>query len=130
MITVRDVFVLLTGVILLSSILTYVIPSGTYQREEVSFGELTRTVLVPGTYEKLSKHVSLESIVIGDKVDNKASPVSFLGFLTAIPRGMESVSDIIFLIFIIGGVLSILQRTGTIAAVIHNLLNGYQLTLL
>ena len=124
-IKIPHVFVLLTGVILFSSILTYVIPSGSYQREEVSFGEMTRTILVPVTYEKLPKHISFESIVLGDKTDNKASPVSFLGFLTAIPRGMESVADIIFLIFILGGVLSILQRTGTITAVIQALLNRF-----
>ena len=62
---------------------------------------------------------------MGDHADHKASPVSLLEFLTAIPRGMSDVSDIIFLIFIIGGVLGILQKTGTIIAVIQALLHRF-----
>ena len=124
-IKIPHVFVLLTGVILFCSILTHIIPSGTYQREKVTYGELTRTVLIPGTYEELPKHVSIKGFVYGDKEDKKASPVSFLEFLTAIPRGMSDVSDIIFLIFIIGGVLGILQRTGTITALIQALLDRF-----
>ena len=124
-IKIPHVFVLLTGVIFFCSLLTYLIPSGNYKRETVSLGESTRTIVVHGTYEKLSKHVSLEGIILGENGDNKANPVSLLGFLTAIPRGMESVSDIIFLIFIVGGVLGILQRTGTITAVIQALLDRF-----
>jgi len=124
-IKIPHVFVLLTGVILFCSFLTHIIPAGTYQREKVTYGELTRTVLIPGTYEKLPKHISFQGIVYGDKEDHKASPVSLLEFLTAIPRGMSGVSDIIFLIFIIGGVLGVLQRTGTITAVIQALLDRF-----
>ncbi|MBN2031540.1 putative basic amino acid antiporter YfcC [bacterium] len=124
-IRIPHVFILLTSVILFCSVLTYFIPSGAYQREQRSFGELTRTVVIPGTYEKIAKHVSLEGIVFGDPVEDQASPVSLLGFLTAIPRGMESASDIIFFIFIVGGVFGILQRTGTITAVIQSLLSRF-----
>jgi uncharacterized ion transporter superfamily protein YfcC len=38
---------------------------------------------------------------------------------------MENVADIIFLIFIVGGVISVIQRTGTISAVIQALLNRF-----
>lgn len=38
---------------------------------------------------------------------------------------MEDMADIIFLIFIVGGVLGILQRTGTITGLIHSLLNSF-----
>jgi uncharacterized ion transporter superfamily protein YfcC len=117
------VFILLTGVVFVCSILTYFINSGEYRRETKQVGTLTRTVVVPGTYQKLPKHISIEGALIGDKVDGEASPISLIGFLSSIPRGMEEASDIIFFIFIIGGVFGILQRTGTIMAFIQKLLD-------
>ena len=119
------VFTLLTGVILFCSLLTYVLPSGKYQRESKTYSGLTRTMVVPGTYEKLPKHISVRSIFLGEQVAGEASPVSVVGFLSAIPRGMEGAADIIFFIFVLGGVFGILQRTGTITAVIHALLNRF-----
>ncbi len=124
-IKIPHVFVLLTGVIIVCSVLTYVVPSGSYDRRTVTIGKSTRTVMVPGTYRKIPKHISLESLVLGKRAEGQATPVSFVGLMTAIPRGMENVSDIIFLIFLIGGVFGIIQRTGTITAVIHSLLQRF-----
>jgi uncharacterized ion transporter superfamily protein YfcC len=124
-IRIPHVFVLLTGVILFCSLLTYIIPSGFYEREKQTVGSIERTVVIPGSYKHIEKHISLNSILLGDKVKDKATPVSFIGFLSAIPLGMESASSIIFLIFIIGGVFGILQKTGTINAVIQALVNRY-----
>lgn len=116
------VFVLLTAVVFFCSLLTYFIQSGEYKRETKQIGTLTRTVVIPGTYEEIPKHYSLKGVIIGDDTDDKASPVSLFGFLSSIPRGMEEAAGIIFFIFIIGGVFSILQRTGTIMAFIQKLL--------
>ena len=124
-IKIPHVFILLIGVILFCSIITYILPSGSYQREKKTYAGLTRTVVIPGTYEEKSKHISLKGIVIGEEVEKEATPVSILGFLSAIPRGLEEAADIIFFIFIIGGVFGILQRTGTINAVLQNLLNRF-----
>ncbi|MFQ5511910.1 MAG: YfcC family protein [Candidatus Krumholzibacteriia bacterium] len=124
-IQIPHVFALLTAVILICSIFTYVIPSGTYTRESRTYGSLTRTVVIPGTFDKLPRHVTAKGVLSGDHADGKASPVSILGFLSAIPRGMEGAADIIFFIFIIGGVFGILQRTGTINALLHGLLEKY-----
>jgi uncharacterized ion transporter superfamily protein YfcC len=116
------VFILLTSVILVCSILTYFIPSGLYQRESKQIGELTRTVVIPGTYKQIPKNISAEGIIFGEDSPEGATPVSFFEFLSSIPRGMEAASGIIFFIFIIGGVFGILQRTGTIMAFIQKLL--------
>ncbi len=124
-IKIPHVFVLLTGVILLCSLLTYFIPSGSFQRKTKTVGELERTVVIPGTYEKLPKHISLQGLLFGDEAEGKASPVSLEGFLSAIPRGMEETADIIFFIFILGGVFGILQRTGTIVAALQKLLDFF-----
>ena len=122
---VPHVFTLLTFVILVCSLFTYIIPSGTYQRAEVETEVGPRTVVVPGTFEQLPKHFSLKGFILGDDVERKATPVSLMDFLTAIPRGMESAADIIFFIFIVGGVFGILERSGTIAALLQSLLKRF-----
>ncbi len=119
---VPHVFVLLLGVIAACSILTWVIPSGSYQRETKVIEGHERTLLVPGTYQPVAKHYSLESALLGDHVQDKASPIGLVTFLAAVPRGMEGAADIIFFIFIIGGTFGILQRTGVITAAIDRLL--------
>ncbi len=125
-IRIPHVFVLLSGVILVVSILTYVIPSGRYQRSEITVGQLTRTIMVPGTYERIPKHISLESVFLGEEEEGMASPVSLAGLVSAIPRGLEGVADIVFLIFICGGVISIINRTGTITALLQALLRKFK----
>ena len=124
-IKIPHVFTLLTVVVFLCSILTYIIKSGDYQRETKQIGTLTRTVVIPGTYKEVPKYYSLEGVIIGEKVEGEASPVSLVDFLSAIPRGMEEAADIIFFIFIIGGVFGILQKTGTIMAFIQKLLDSF-----
>ena len=124
-IKIPHVFTLLTGVIFVSALLTYIIPSGSYQRQTQEIGGQTRTIVVPGTYQQSEKHISLRGIVIGEDVEGKTTPSSLHSFLTAIPRGLEDAADIIFFIFIIGGVFGIFQRTGTISGVIHKLLGKF-----
>lgn len=134
-IRIPHVFTLLTGIVFLACLLTYVIPSGSYERRTQKIGTLERTVVIPGTYQTIPKKYSLGGLLLTtpDTGDEKASrPVSVHGFLTAIPRGLEQSADIIFFIFIIGGVFGILQRTGTITAAIRKLLDrfGHSATLL
>ncbi|MFH1755513.1 MAG: SLC13 family permease [Candidatus Latescibacterota bacterium] len=119
---VPHVFVLLTGVIFVCCLLTYIIPSGLYDRETRMVEGKERTLLVPGTYGHVDKHISLRSVLLGEDIEGKATPVGLHGFLTAIPRGMEAAADIIFFIFVIGGIFGILQRTGVITAAIGWLL--------
>ncbi len=125
-IKVPHVFTLLTGVVFACALLTYVVPSGQYQRGTKTVRGIQRTVVIPGTYETIPKHISVDGLVFADRIDGHASPVSVEGFLSAIPRGMIEAADIIFFIFIIGGVFGILQRTGTIAAVLHSILQRFR----
>jgi len=120
---IPHVFTLLTGVVFICSLLTFIVPSGEYERDTRSVGGRDRTVVVPDTYQTLPKHLSAKGLLVQDEMKGMASPVSLEGFLSAIPRGMVRAADIIFFIFIIGGVFGILQATGTIPAVLGAVLN-------
>lgn len=119
---IPHVFVLLTMVIAICAAFTWIIPSGSYQRQVKNVQGHERTLLVPGTYQHIDKHYSVRGVFLGDEVDGKATPVGLHGFLSAIPRGLEAAADIIFFIFIIGGTFGILQRTGVITAALGRLL--------
>ena len=120
---VPHVFTLLTAVVFACSLLTFVVPSGEYERQTLSVGGDDRTLVVPDTYSTLPKHYSAKGLLFRDEVPGMASPTSLEGFLAAIPRGMVKAGDIIFFIFIIGGVFGILQATGTIPAILGSILN-------
>ncbi len=129
---VPHVFTLLTGMVFLASLSTWVVPSGQYERVVMQIDEHDRTLVVPGTYREIPKAYSLEGALIGEQGEEGAArPVGILGFLTAIPCGLEQSADIIFFIFIIGGTFGILQRSGTIAAAVQALLDrlGHSATL-
>lgn len=125
-IRIPHVFVLLASVILFCSILTWLIPSGQYSRVDKTVGNITRTVVVPGTFEEVPKFYSLKGLFIPDGRDGYSSPASILDFLASIPRGMESAADIIFFIFVIGGMFGVLQRTGTIHALIAAMIRRFE----
>ena len=120
---IPHVFALLTFVVFACSALTWFVPSGEFDRERRLVGGSERTMVVAGTYEAVPKHRSARGLVFTDERPGLATPESLEGFLSAIPRGMIAAADIIFFIFIIGGVFGILQKTGTIPAVLHAVLD-------
>ncbi|MEO9964265.1 MAG: hypothetical protein ABJF11_00660 [Reichenbachiella sp.] len=124
-IKIPHVFALLTIIILVASVMSYLIPSGMYDRKEVQVGHLTRTVVVPDSFKQIPKHYSIKGFFVGEEVEGKSTPVSIFGFLRAIPKGLEESADIIFFIFIIGGAFGMVKRTGTITAVIQALINKF-----
>ncbi|WP_078395081.1 YfcC family protein [Shouchella patagoniensis] len=85
------IYVLLFIISGVAALMTYVIPAGSFER-------------VPGPNGRES--IDPESFA---QVDT--SPVSFMEFMLAIPRGMVGASEIIFFTFIIGGMFMVLRRT-------------------
>jgi len=69
---------MLFSIIVLVSILTYILPAGTYERVLVN----GRSVVVPNSYSTVA-----------------ATPVSFLSLFKAIPLGFKAAADIIFVVF-------------------------------
>lgn len=95
-----NAFVLLFFVIVISAILTYIMPAGEYDRVEKD----GRTVVVPDSF-----HLT------------DASPVGFFDIFTSIHTGMVNSASIIFFILIIGGAFGILKTTGALDALIISL---------
>ena len=122
-IKIPHVFVLLAGVILVCALFTWIVPSGQYERQTKTIEGHERTLLVPGTYEHVDKEITLKGVLLDVEAEGKATPVSLQGYMTAIPRGLEAAADIIFFIFLVGGVFGILQKTGVITAGIGKLLD-------
>jgi len=100
-----DSLVLIFSFILVAQVLSYVVPQGEFDRAPVP--DSSRTKVVAGTYHTL----------------NEEQQVSLAPwhFLMAIPRGLgaEGTSDIIFLVFLVGGVIAVLRRTGAIDAALR-----------
>lgn len=86
---------LLTAGILLAAALTWVLPAGSYQRVEDP--ETGRNVVVAGTYERV-----------------EAAPVGPLGALTAIPQGLINASEVVVLVFLVGGAFVVIDQTGAL----------------
>ena len=99
-----DSLALIFSFIVVAQLLSYVIPHGEFERQPYPENP-NRTMVVGGTYESLSAE---------DEVT-----IAPWHFLLAIPKGMEAGQDIIFLIFLVGGVIAILRRSGAIDAALH-----------
>ncbi|WP_353056621.1 YfcC family protein [Sporosarcina luteola] len=94
---IPDAYVILFMILVLMAILTYIIPAGEFQREEVD----GVTVVVPGSYEKI-----------------ESSAVSPMDVFLAIQDGMIASAPLIFLVLIIGGSFAVIESTGAIDALI------------
>jgi len=99
--------VLIFAMIVIAQVATLVLPRGEFQREGRS--------VVPGTYQRL----------VDGEGDERAAGSAAVGVLRivpdallAIPRGMEAGADIIFFVFLIGGVIGVIRKTGAIDAVL------------
>ncbi|WP_028778310.1 YfcC family protein [Shimazuella kribbensis] len=95
-----NVFVLLTIVLAIALILTYILPAGEYSRTEVD----GRSIVVPNSY----KHVDSASLNLMD-------------FAGSFHKGMVEAGDIIFFVLIIGGAFGIIVSTGAIEAFIFSI---------
>ena len=107
---VPDVFVIVFGLIVLAAALTWVLPGGSYEREEVEVQGQEREVVVPGSFEtEPAKPQVLEIFT---------APIN--GFLR------PGITDIVVFIFLVGGSFYILNETGAIAAGIQRLVKALE----
>jgi len=103
---VPHTLVILFSMVVLAQILTYVIPAGTFDRVETVTG---RMQVVPGSF-----HLTPETPMVPP-----------YAFLTAIPKGFSGAHEIIFFVFIIGGLFAVLRATGSLEAGMATLLRRW-----
>lgn len=125
-INIPHVFIFLPIIILFTSLLTYIIPSGSFDRKTEVFNNIERTVVIPGTYKEIPKHYSIKGFILGENIKGKASPTSLLGLFSSVPKGMNQAASLIFFIFIIGAVFNLIQHTGTINVFVFMLLKKFR----
>ncbi len=86
---------LLAGCILAAAAASYVLPSGRYERRDDP--RTGRPVVVAGTYHPVpSSHVTPFQAVV------------------AVPKGMADAAAVIFLVFLVGGAFTVVDRTGAL----------------
>ncbi len=99
-----DSLVLIFSFIVVAQLLSYVVPHGQFERAPMP-DQPDRMVVVDGTYAAMSAD---DSVTLAP-----------WHFLMAITNGLESAQAIIFLIFLVGGVIAVLRKTGAIDAALH-----------
>ena len=101
--------VLIFAMIVLAQVATLVLPAGEFQREG--------KIVIPGTYERV-----VEDSLVGeaDWRDSGLGQVAWVlpASLLAVPKGLKEGGEVIFFVFLIGGVIAIIRRTGAMDAVI------------
>lgn len=123
---IPHVFIFLFWIIIFCSVLTYFIPSGSYERTTRDYDGRMQTVVVPNSYEKMPKHYSLKGIIVGEEIEGKSTPISLLGILGAIPKGLGDSALLVFYVFIIGAVITLIQYTGTFNAFLFGLISRFR----
>jgi len=103
---VPHTLVILFSMVVLAQILTYMIPAGSFDRVETETG---RMQVVPGSF-----HLTPD-----------VPAVSPFASLTAIPKGFSGAHEIIFFVFIIGGLFAVLRATGSLEAGMASLLRRW-----
>jgi uncharacterized ion transporter superfamily protein YfcC len=90
------VYTILFVLIIIAALLTYVLPTATYDMQKDKDGKATK-LIDPKSYHAIA-----------------ANPIDPWKLLRSIPTGLQEVASIIFFIFIVGGAFNIIQATGAV----------------
>ncbi len=99
-----DSLVLIFGIIFAAQLLTYFLPHGEYDVVPVP-DHPGRTMVLNGTFHEID--------------DGDSTTLPPWAFLKALPEGLAQAQDIIFLVFLVGGVIALLRDSGAIDAALH-----------
>ncbi|MEJ8567194.1 YfcC family protein [Elongatibacter sediminis] len=99
-----DSLVLIFSIVVLAQVLVYLVPQGSFERQPYPDNP-NREMVVADTYAPAA--------------ESKQVTIAPWYFLQAIPKGLSAAHDIIFLVFIAGGVIALLRRSGAIDAALH-----------
>ncbi len=99
--------ILLVGGIMTAMVLTWVVPAGQYQRRQDPAND--RSVVVAGTYHSVPRQ-----------------PVGPFQAAVSIPTGLINAADIVFFVFLVGGSLTVVEKTGAFRRVVDLLAERLQ----
>ena len=99
-----DALVLIFSFIIIAQLLSYIIPQGQFARVPYPDNP-DRSMVVAGTFAKVA-------------AENQVMMPPW-HFLIAVTKGLADAQDVIFLIFLVGGVIGVLRKTGAIDAALH-----------
>jgi uncharacterized ion transporter superfamily protein YfcC len=107
-------YVILFTIIVIMAVLTWLVPSGIFERQQVEIadGYGTNTV-VPGTFQPVDK--------ITDEGDLRQG---LFDVLSAPAKGIAHAADVIAFVLVVGGAFGIITRTGAIDRGLHVLANA------
>lgn len=98
-------FVVIFILIIIAAVLTYIIPAGVYER--VKDPATGRMIVDPATYHLVEKN-----------------PTKLFGIVESIPKGLIEAGWNVFLVIIIGGSFTVVEKTGAIKALLGKVLGG------
>lgn len=104
---VPHVYAIIFALMVIFAVLTWIVPSGSYQRQEVN----GREVNVAGTYEQSEKTYIDEET--GDEVDLRQG---VFDVLQAPTRGIQEAIEVVAFILIVGGSFQVITKTGAITS--------------
>lgn len=104
---VPHVYAIIFALMVIFAVLTWIVPSGSYQRQEVNGREVT----VAGTYEQSEKTYIDEET--GDEVDLRQG---VFDVLQAPTRGIQEAIEVVAFILILGGSFQVITKTGAITS--------------
>lgn len=104
---VPHVYAMIFALMVIFAVLTWIVPSGSYQRQEVNGREVT----VAGTYEQSEKTYIDEET--GDEVDLRQG---VFDVLQAPTRGIQEAIEVVAFILIVGGSFQVITKTGAITS--------------
>lgn len=100
--TMPDSYVILFIMLIIATVLTYILPSGSFDRDDSA----SVPTVIPGSYSAVD-----------------SNPVGFLDFFVSIQSGMVAAAGIIMLVLIIGGSFAIIDHSEAVYAGIMKLIN-------
>ena len=99
------VYVLLFAMCIVVALMTYIIPAGSYERETVN----GRTVVVADSYTV-----------------QESTPIGIFDLFNSVSKGWSESAAIIFLVFMVGGAIKVIEDTGVIDQALTNSMGRFK----
>ena len=104
-------YVLLFVIILFVALLTWIVPSGVFERQQLKIADgVVASTVVAGTFRPVDK-----------VTDDRDLRQGFFDVLSAPAKGVVHAADVIAFVLIIGGAFGVITRTGAIDRGLHRL---------